>query len=527
MKTADAQIIALLKEIDAGGGGSGFNSSGTYPSLTAGKATTIDGVGEDGDILYFGTPPTWAGPPIPGDASLNRNVLDFTSTTIPEPLGGTLTLAVGSIHTSTSGATLTTVAFSGDPDTAKPATILRLNVTNGPIKINIPVCYRLGQISSISSIVLSNGRHELSWVYAEGAYWMADSVTADQLVLVPSDLSGDTVASASTLNLTTTYDKQLDITGTTPINAITMDEGDQRLLVFKGVTTLTQGASLLLPGGFSRTTSAGDWAVVQGGAGGVVTVLHYQDVDGYKTNTFDKIYLLAGAKVGFGDVDAPYFDVGRSVTADNPDSPFLRFTQGDDHVALSRTDLGAKAMLNIALLSVNRQFQFPDKAGTFAMLDDISTLGMAYAGATTEDVATTSTDGTADDIFTYPSSGAQVGGYVYSRQTITTVGSATATRRIELYFNGLLIWDSGTVTLALGGTFIIDVTILHATSHGYKASVSVAATSASTVPYATYTEINDADFLLTEWKTKAVATGTGAASGDIIMRSAIVGTHSN
>jgi hypothetical protein len=84
------------------------------------------------------------------------------------------------------------------------------------------------------------------------------------------------VASAETVNLDTAATNYVRITGTTTITAITLTNGRWRDVVFENVLTLTNGASLILPGGVSITTAAGDTMRVLGEAGGVVRVASYQ-----------------------------------------------------------------------------------------------------------------------------------------------------------------------------------------------------------------------------------------------------------
>lgn len=135
------------------------------------------------------------------------------------------------------------------------------------------------------------------------------------------------------------------------------------------------------------------------------------------------------------------------------------------------------------------------------------------------DVSTTSTNGTEDDLYSdsvpanaLDTNGAKLRSIAY----VNTVGSATAARRIKSYFGGTLIFDSGSLTLSLGGDFRIQTDIIRESSTVVRAVVSVITTSASTVPYVSYTRItgltlSNANIL----KTTGIASGTGALSGDI------------
>lgn len=86
---------------------------------------------------------------------------------------------------------------------------------------------------------------------------------------------GADIASATTTVLDTATGDLVDVTGTTTITAITLAEGRMATVRFTGILTLTNGASLLLPGAANITTAAGDIAVFRGYAAGVVRCVSY------------------------------------------------------------------------------------------------------------------------------------------------------------------------------------------------------------------------------------------------------------
>lgn len=96
----------------------------------------------------------------------------------------------------------------------------------------------------------------------------------------PNYLYGSNVASAGTLNLDTATGDYLHVTGTTTITAITLAQGRECTVVFDGILTLTNGASLILPTGSNIATAAGDIAVFRGEASGVVRCIGYLRADG-------------------------------------------------------------------------------------------------------------------------------------------------------------------------------------------------------------------------------------------------------
>lgn len=92
---------------------------------------------------------------------------------------------------------------------------------------------------------------------------------------------GADVASASTIDLDAASGVLIDVTGTTTITAITLSDGRERVVRFTGALVLTNGASLVLPGGQNITTAAGDYAIFRGYSAGVVRCVDYIRKNGY------------------------------------------------------------------------------------------------------------------------------------------------------------------------------------------------------------------------------------------------------
>lgn len=103
---------------------------------------------------------------------------------------------------------------------------------------------------------------------------------AQSISLDASTRQSADIASAGTLNLDTAGGDLVDVTGTTTITAITLARGKMRTVRFTGALTLTNGASLVLPGGANITTAAGDFAIFRGYAAGVVRCVHYAKASG-------------------------------------------------------------------------------------------------------------------------------------------------------------------------------------------------------------------------------------------------------
>ena len=88
---------------------------------------------------------------------------------------------------------------------------------------------------------------------------------------------GAAIASASTINLDTATGDYVHVTGVTQITAVTLSQGRCRTVVFDGILTIVDGASLILPGFANNIlTAAGDIAVFRGEAGGVVRMISYE-----------------------------------------------------------------------------------------------------------------------------------------------------------------------------------------------------------------------------------------------------------
>lgn len=113
-------------------------------------------------------------------------------------------------------------------------------------------------------------------VYGQSNASLAGLALTDAL----NTAQGADIASAGTINLDTATGNLVDVTGTTSITAVTLSQGRFRLVRFTGILTLTNGASLILPGGTNITTAAGDYALFEGYASSVVRVAFYQKASG-------------------------------------------------------------------------------------------------------------------------------------------------------------------------------------------------------------------------------------------------------
>jgi hypothetical protein len=90
-----------------------------------------------------------------------------------------------------------------------------------------------------------------------------------------------TLASAATVNIGAAASLNVKITGTNTITAFdTYAEGATRQVVFAGALTLTNNASIILPGGANINTATNDVGVFKSNGGGVWLCIDYQRANG-------------------------------------------------------------------------------------------------------------------------------------------------------------------------------------------------------------------------------------------------------
>ncbi len=89
--------------------------------------------------------------------------------------GSTATLVPGRWYNGTVSANLT-IAFSTTPSAGGPSTGIRIHATT-PFTLTFPSAYEVGAGSNpTTTLSVIVGDHEISWIYSNGQYWMADSV---------------------------------------------------------------------------------------------------------------------------------------------------------------------------------------------------------------------------------------------------------------------------------------------------------------------------------------------------------------
>lgn len=78
-----------------------------------------------------------------------------------------------------------TLTFSGPPS-GGDSIRLSANVTASSVILTVPTSYRLGTTGTTTSVTLSQGSNELSWIYADSKWWLADTGTG----VLPDDSVG-------------------------------------------------------------------------------------------------------------------------------------------------------------------------------------------------------------------------------------------------------------------------------------------------------------------------------------------------
>jgi hypothetical protein len=172
------------------------------------------------------------------------------------------------------------------------------NVWTGPQTLN-NVALKLANVdaNTISHVTSASqaANYTLTWlVAADIAFTLAANTSISSFAATLLDdtsapamldtlhTAGASIASATTVNLSTATGDFIHITGTTTITGFTTQTaGNERTLVFDGALTLTHNAtSLILPGGANITTAAGDRAILRSEGSGNWRCIEYTRASG-------------------------------------------------------------------------------------------------------------------------------------------------------------------------------------------------------------------------------------------------------
>lgn len=150
------------------------------------------------------------------------------------------------------------------------------------------VCAAAAQFTASANILIDGYASGQTYTASAGDTVEVLAVATTQFKLKPSRYDGSAlsqsqsanIASAATVVLNSVGGDYSHITGTTAITAITLARGAERTVVFDGILTLTNSASLILKSLANITTAVGDTAIFRGEASGVVRCISYDRADG-------------------------------------------------------------------------------------------------------------------------------------------------------------------------------------------------------------------------------------------------------
>lgn len=232
----------------------------------------------DADITYQAGEPagTWT------DAV--KQFYSFVKEGIGVSAASELTINDGSITPTQGNHTVDTEGDATSDDLANIATIniedgrwlLLRAAANGRTVVVKHQAGGVGQISTATGADVSlDDVHD--WIILErnGNDWRELMRASTVSGAVINEVQGADIASAATVNLTSATGNLIQVTGTTPITAITLGAGMERWVRFTEALTITNGANLVNLGATNIVTTAGDVACFRGFTGGVVRMMAF------------------------------------------------------------------------------------------------------------------------------------------------------------------------------------------------------------------------------------------------------------
>lgn len=174
-------------------------------------------------------------------------------------------------------------------------------------------------------------------VRADGSNWVITSTTLENLYsFIQKWAKGADIASATTV-VVGTDGNSFDITGNTgPIGTITVAAGTWFAFQFDSTPTLTNGATMVLPGAVDFTAAAGDVLVFFAHAANQVTCMSYALASGKAVtqSVAQQVYSSDGA-------------VATGTTVTVLDDTIPQNTEGDEYLSVSITPKNASNLLVI------------------------------------------------------------------------------------------------------------------------------------------------------------------------------------
>jgi hypothetical protein len=190
------------------------------------------------------------------------------------------TSATNAANSATAAATSSTSSSTSATASSNSATAAATSATNAANSATAAATSATNAANSAASINLSSPGAIGNGTPSTGAFTTLSTTGALSVGGALNEAASTTIASSATLNLTSATSNLVDVSGTTTITAITLASGAERTVRFTGILTLTNSASLILPGGANITTASGDFAVFSGYASGVVRCVVYTKANG-------------------------------------------------------------------------------------------------------------------------------------------------------------------------------------------------------------------------------------------------------
>jgi hypothetical protein len=304
---------------------------------------------------------------------------------------------------------------------------------------------------------------------------------------IDSFISGvETVASGATVDLNST-ELIVDISGSSAITAISLNEGRIRFVRFSGAATLTHSASLILPGSQSIVTASGDTAIFTGYSASTVRCLTYQRATSYPLTT-GAATLASASTVDLGSVREKFITISGNVTVSSFGSSAPTGTV--KHITFSGSSLtlthNASAIvipsnLNLSISSGDCISVSHSGSGVWIVSSVTRKYGRCMLSSNyTQSSTTGSTQSKSLMEYDVPENAMTSNGFIIRVNAYGSCAGTTTDKRITLNFGSAVIADTG--TLALNGlTWKITSDIIR-TSTSSQLSVSTRLGSSTSLP---------------------------------------------
>lgn len=185
------------------------------------------------------------------------------------------------------------VVLRGGPGTPTTGMTIPAGVTQGCVwdpsaadfrPVGTPLTSRTGStVLAAGTTAQRDSTPQFGWLRANSSTGLQEWYTGTAWASVRSDTTRVDVASAATVDLTAAgpvSTRDIRITGTTAITAVTVGVGQDYFVTFSGALTLTNNAAIVTNTGADITTAAGDTCVWRATAANTIEVLCYSRASG-------------------------------------------------------------------------------------------------------------------------------------------------------------------------------------------------------------------------------------------------------